>query len=35
VPTIREMGLLTPRVRHTFELLNVIDYEAMPLALGA
>jgi hypothetical protein len=35
VPTIREMGLLTPRVRRTFEQLDVIDYEAMPLALGA
>ena len=32
VPTIRELGLLTPRVRRTFEQLNVIDYEAMPMA---
>jgi hypothetical protein len=35
VPTIREMGLLTPRVRQTFEQLDVIDYEAMPLAFNA
>ncbi|WP_394843523.1 ferritin-like domain-containing protein [Pendulispora brunnea] len=34
VPTIRELGLLTPRVRDTFEKLDVIDYEAMPLAGG-
>ncbi|KGW28376.1 ferritin-like domain-containing protein [Burkholderia pseudomallei] len=33
VPTIREIGLLTPRVRRTFEQLDVIDYEDMPLAL--
>jgi hypothetical protein len=32
VPTIRELGLLTPRVRRTFEQLGVIDYERMPLA---
>ncbi|PPK46416.1 para-aminobenzoate N-oxygenase AurF [Trinickia symbiotica] len=35
VPTIREMGLLTPRVRRTFEQLDVIDYEVMPLSLNA
>ncbi|MFM0738654.1 ferritin-like domain-containing protein [Paraburkholderia xenovorans] len=31
VPTIREMGLLTPTVQSTFEKLNVLDYAAMPL----
>lgn len=31
VPTIREMGLLTPMVQRTFEKLNVLDYAAMPL----
>lgn len=35
VPTIRDLGLLTPRVRSTFEKLNVIDYEAMPLGVTA
>jgi rubrerythrin len=32
VPTIRDMNLLTPRVRSTFEKLGVADYERMPLA---
>jgi hypothetical protein len=32
VPTIRELGLLTPRVRATFDKLGVLDYERMPLA---
>ncbi|QLL16662.1 ferritin-like domain-containing protein [Pseudomonas chlororaphis subsp. aurantiaca] len=31
VPTIRDMGLLTPRVRDAFEKLKVLDYAAMPL----
>ncbi|MDF3080245.1 ferritin-like domain-containing protein [Burkholderia sola] len=31
VPTIREMGLLTPTVQATFEKLDVLDYAAMPL----
>jgi P-aminobenzoate N-oxygenase AurF len=31
VPTIREMGLLSPRVRDTFEKLGVLDYAAMPM----
>jgi len=33
VPTIRELGLLTPRVRRTFEQLDVIDYETLPMAM--
>ncbi|HET9622069.1 MAG TPA: ferritin-like domain-containing protein [Kofleriaceae bacterium] len=32
VPAIRDMNLLTPRVRATFEKLGVADYERMPLA---
>ncbi|MBU9198687.1 ferritin-like domain-containing protein [Burkholderia gladioli] len=31
VPTIREMGLLSPAVQDTFAKLNVLDYAAMPL----
>ncbi|WP_199776142.1 ferritin-like domain-containing protein [Chromobacterium vaccinii] len=31
VPTIREMGLLSPRVQRVFEQLQVMDYAAMPL----
>ena len=31
VPTIREMGLLTPRVSDAFEKLRVLDYAAMPM----
>ena len=31
VPTIREMGLLTPRVSDAFEKLKVLDYAAMPM----
>lgn len=31
VPTIRDMGLLTPRVRAAFEKLNVLDYASIPL----
>ncbi|WP_320534075.1 ferritin-like domain-containing protein [Robbsia andropogonis] len=31
VPTIREMGLLTPTVRDTFQKLDVLDYADMPL----
>lgn len=31
VPTIREMGLLTPRVQKVFEQLQVMDYAAMPM----
>ncbi|MGN4152475.1 ferritin-like domain-containing protein [Burkholderia gladioli] len=32
VPAVREMGLLTPRVRDAFEKLDVLDYAAMPVA---
>jgi len=32
VPTVRDLNLLTPRVRATFDKLGVLDYEGMPLA---